>query len=272
MIGSNGSGKSTFARTLNGLVTPTTGEVRVHGIDPVRQSRQLRRRVGFVFSNPDTQIIMPTVAEDAAFSLRGRGLSRAEVRERVAAALDRIGLSEYADSPAHTLSGGQKQLLALCAVLIGEPSLVVADEPTAYLDAANSRRIAGFLLDQMPQQLVLVTHDLRSGRPVRRRAAVRRRPPGRPGRPGTGHRPVRARPGPGMISLLPARRQRAAPAAGRPEAARRDGARAGRLAGTGEPLVAGRHDARGRRRLPAGRARCGRGRPAGRGGCVGSCW
>ncbi|GIF65883.1 cobalt ABC transporter ATP-binding protein [Asanoa ishikariensis] len=161
VIGSNGSGKSTFARTLNGLVTPTTGEVRVHGIDPVRQSRQLRRRVGFVFSNPDIQIIMPTVAEDAAFSLRGRGLSRAEVRERVAAALDRVGLSEYADSPAHSLSGGQKQLLALCAVLIGEPSLVVADEPTAYLDAANGRRIARFLLDEMPQQLVLATHDLR---------------------------------------------------------------------------------------------------------------
>jgi biotin transport system ATP-binding protein len=160
VIGSNGSGKSTFARTLNGLVTPTTGEVRVHGVDPVRHPRQLRRRVGFVFSNPDTQIIMPTVAEDAAFSLRGRGLSRAEVRARVTAALDQIGLTEYADAPAHTLSGGQKQLLALCAVLIGEPSLVVADEPTAYLDAANSRRIARFLLERMPQQLVLATHDL----------------------------------------------------------------------------------------------------------------
>jgi biotin transport system ATP-binding protein len=161
VIGSNGSGKSTFARTLNGLITPTTGAVRVHGLDPVRQAKELRRRVGFVFSNPDTQIIMPTVAEDAAFSLRRRGLSRAEIADRVAAALDRVGLTGYADSPAHSLSGGEKQLLALCAVLIGEPSLVVADEPTAYLDGVNSRRIAGFLLDQMPQQLVLVTHDLR---------------------------------------------------------------------------------------------------------------
>ncbi|GAA1872084.1 energy-coupling factor ABC transporter ATP-binding protein [Asanoa iriomotensis] len=161
VIGANGSGKSTFARTLNGLVTPTAGQVRVHGLDPVRQAKQLRRRVGFVFSNPDTQIIMPTVAEDAAFSLRGRGLSRAEIRERVGAALARVGLVEYADAPAHTLSGGEKQLLALTAVLIGEPSLVVADEPTAYLDAANSRRIARFLLDEMPQQLVLATHDLR---------------------------------------------------------------------------------------------------------------
>lgn len=161
VIGANGSGKSTFARTLNGLVAPTAGALRVHGLDPAREPTRLRRRVGFVFSNPDTQIIMPTVAEDAAFSLRRRGLSRAEVRSRVAAALDRVGLSGHADSPAHSLSGGQKQLLALCAVLIGEPSLVVADEPTTYLDAANSRRVARLLLDQMPQQLVLVTHDLR---------------------------------------------------------------------------------------------------------------
>jgi biotin transport system ATP-binding protein len=161
VIGSNGSGKSTFARTLNGLVTPTTGSIRVHGIDPVRQAKDLRRHVGFVFSNPDAQIIMPTVAEDAAFSLRRRGLSREEIRSRVAASLDRAGLADYADSPAHTLSGGQKQLLALTAVLIGEPSLIVADEPTAYLDAVNSRRISRLLLDEMPQQLVLVTHDLR---------------------------------------------------------------------------------------------------------------
>ncbi|MER7441888.1 energy-coupling factor ABC transporter ATP-binding protein [Micromonospora avicenniae] len=161
VIGSNGSGKSTFARMLNGLVTPTRGEVRVHGVDPARQPKEIRRRVGFVFSNPDAQIIMPTVAEDVAFSLRGRGLTRTEVQERVTAALDRFGLGEHADAPAQTLSGGQKQLLALCAVLIREPGLVVADEPTAYLDASNSRRIARFLLDEMPQQLVLVTHDPR---------------------------------------------------------------------------------------------------------------
>ncbi|TDC29067.1 ABC transporter ATP-binding protein [Micromonospora sp. 15K316] len=161
VIGANGSGKSTFARMLNGLVTPTRGEVRVHGIDPARQPKRVRRRVGFVFSNPDAQIIMPTVAEDVGFSLRGQGLSRPEIQARVAAALDRFGLTEQADAPAQTLSGGQKQLLALCAVLIREPGLVVADEPTAYLDAANSRRIAGFLLDEMPQQLVIVTHDPR---------------------------------------------------------------------------------------------------------------
>ena len=90
VIGSNGSGKSTLARILNGLVTPTRGEVRVHGIDPTRQPKQVRRHVGFIFSNPDAQIIMPTVAEDVALSLRGRGLSRTEIRARVTAELDRF--------------------------------------------------------------------------------------------------------------------------------------------------------------------------------------
>ena len=160
VIGSNGSGKSTFARLLNGLTLPTAGRVRVHGLDPVRQARELRRRVGFIFSNPDAQIVMPTPVEDVAFSLRGSGLVRAEVQRRTTDALARYGLSAHAEKPAHSLSGGQKQLLALCAVLIREPLLVVADEPTAFLDAANARRIRDLLLEDMPQPLVLVTHDL----------------------------------------------------------------------------------------------------------------
>lgn len=160
VIGSNGSGKSTFARLLNGLTLPTAGSVRVHGLDPSRQARELRRRVGFIFSNPDAQIVMPTPAEDVAFSLRGSGLARAEIRRRTGDALARYGLSAHAEKPAHSLSGGQKQLLALCAVLIREPDLVVADEPTAFLDAANGRRIRDLLLESLPQPLVLVTHDL----------------------------------------------------------------------------------------------------------------
>jgi biotin transport system ATP-binding protein len=161
VIGSNGSGKSTFARMLNGLVTATGGQVRVHGLDPARQAKQLRRKVGFIFSNPDAQIVMPTVSEDVAFSLRGRGLSHPEIDERVSSTLDTYGLASHAEAPAHTLSGGQKQLLALSAILIGEPDLLVADEPTALLDASNTRRIGNHLLDELPQQLVLVTHDLR---------------------------------------------------------------------------------------------------------------
>lgn len=161
VIGSNGSGKSTFARMLNGLVRPSSGTVRVHGLDPARDGKQLRRRVGFIFSNPDAQIVMPTVIEDLAFSLRGRGLPRHEIDARVASTLQAFDLADHAEAPTHSLSSGQKQLLALGAILIGVPDLIVADEPTALLDASNSRKIGNHLLNEIPQQLVLVTHDLR---------------------------------------------------------------------------------------------------------------
>jgi biotin transport system ATP-binding protein len=160
VIGSNGSGKSTFARLLGGLVAPTRGRVVIHGLDLVSERKQVLRMVGSVFSNPDAQIIMPTVAEDVAFSLRRRGLTREEIAQRVTATLERYGLAERADAPAHSLSGGQKQLLALSAVLITDPALIVADEPTALLDGRNSRLISALLLDEIPQQIVLVTHDL----------------------------------------------------------------------------------------------------------------
>ncbi|MCS4276632.1 biotin transport system ATP-binding protein [Mycetocola sp. BIGb0189] len=160
IIGLNGSGKSTFARMLNALVLPGAGEVRVHGIDPSAEAARVRQIAGFVFANPDAQIIMPTVAEDVAFSLRGRGVPRAEIAARVTAELEVFGLSALADAPAHELSGGQKQLLALCAVLITRPDLVIADEPTALLDARNRRLIIDHLFSERVPQLVLVTHDL----------------------------------------------------------------------------------------------------------------
>lgn len=158
VIGANGSGKSTFARLLNGLVRPASGTVVVHGLDSVADRAKLRRRVGFVFTNPDAQILMPTPAEDLALSLRG--MKRAEVARRVEQTLESHGLFALADVPASALSGGQKQLLALASVLITRPELIVADEPTTLLDLRNARRIGDLLLSQSAQ-VVLVTHDLR---------------------------------------------------------------------------------------------------------------
>lgn len=157
VIGANGSGKSTFARLLNGLIAPTSGRVSVHGLDTRRDKTALRRRVGFTFANPEVQILMPTPAEDLALSLRGR--ARQEVGARVASALAEHGLSDLADAPVSALSGGQRQLLALAAVLISEPRLIVADEPTTLLDLRNATRIRDLLLTQ-DAQVVIVTHDL----------------------------------------------------------------------------------------------------------------
>jgi biotin transport system ATP-binding protein len=159
VVGANGSGKSTLARLLNGLVVPTSGRVLVDGRDTRRDGAAVRRRVGFVFTDPDAQIVMPTVAEDVAFSLRRHRLPRAELQDRVAAVLDRFGLAGHAEHPAHLLSGGQKQLLALASVLVTEPSVLVCDEPTTLLDARNARLVTD-LLAGLPQRVVLVTHQL----------------------------------------------------------------------------------------------------------------
>jgi biotin transport system ATP-binding protein len=157
VVGANGSGKSTFARLLNGLVRPSTGRVRVDGLDTRRDGAAVRRRVGFMFTDPDNQIVMPTVAEDVAFSLRR--LPRAEAGARVSSLLARFGLDGHADHPAHLLSGGQKQLLALASVLALDPVTVVCDEPTTLLDLRNAR-LVGRLLHDLPQRVVLVTHHL----------------------------------------------------------------------------------------------------------------
>jgi biotin transport system ATP-binding protein len=159
VIGANGSGKSTLARLLNGLVVPSTGRVLVDGMDTARDGAGVRRKVAFVFSDPDAQIVMPTVAEDVAFSLRRRGLGKDEVSDRVAEVLARFGLGGHADHPAHLLSSGQKQLLALAAVLVTEPEVLVCDEPTTLLDLRNTRQVAG-LLEGLAQRVVLITHNL----------------------------------------------------------------------------------------------------------------
>jgi biotin transport system ATP-binding protein len=159
VVGANGSGKSTFARLLNGLVVPSEGRVLVDGLDTRTQVRAVRRRVGFVFQDPDAQIVLPTVAEDVAYGLENQGVPPDERAARVAEVLRRYGLTGHADHPAHLLSGGQKQLLAIAGVLVMRPARVVFDEPTTLLDLVNARRVAG-LIAGLEQQVVVVTHQL----------------------------------------------------------------------------------------------------------------
>ncbi len=159
LIGANGSGKSTLARCTIGLERPTSGTVEVNGLDVRRHARRVRRDVGFLFSDPDHQIVMPTVREDLEFSAARRGWSAQQRADAVDLALARAGLEGHADHPCHLLSGGQKQLLALAAVLMAGPSILVADEPTTLLDLRNRRRVAAELMG-LEQQVVMVTHHL----------------------------------------------------------------------------------------------------------------
>lgn len=159
VIGANGSGKSTLARLVNGLRLPTTGRVRTCGLDVATQGPAVRSRVGFVFTDPDAQLVMPTAIEDVALSLRRTVRKAAERDDRARRVLDRFGLGEHAHTPVHALSGGQKQLLALAGVLATDPEVLVCDEPTTLLDL-RWRRVVDDLLDAVPAQVLHVTHDL----------------------------------------------------------------------------------------------------------------
>ena len=165
IIGGNGSGKSTLARLCNGLIEPTTGSVYVSAgpeqatLDTIRQGTAARRLVGFVFSDPSAQLIMPTVLEDVALSLRREHRKKADRLEAAQAVLERFGISHLAERSVHTLSGGQRQLLAFATVLACDPAILVADEPTTLLDLRNARMIDDLLLS-LPQQVLVITHDL----------------------------------------------------------------------------------------------------------------
>ena len=159
VIGANGSGKSTFARLLNGLLQPTEGRVIVDGTDTRRDAKVVRRKVGFLFQNPDNQIVYPTVGEDVAFGLKNRKLEQNEIARRISATLDRFGLAGFDDRLVHQLSGGERQMVALAGVMILDPTWLVLDEPTTLLDLRNTRRVMRAVA-ALNEQIVLVTHDL----------------------------------------------------------------------------------------------------------------
>jgi biotin transport system ATP-binding protein len=158
IIGLNGSGKTTFARLINGLTKPTTGRVTVNGRD-TREEKTALADVGFIFQSPQNQIILPVVRDDIAFGLKGRGFSKAEIDARVEAVLARFGADQLASRRAHELSGGELQLAALCSVLATGPSILILDEPTNQLDLRN-RALVQKTIDGLAEAAVVITHDL----------------------------------------------------------------------------------------------------------------
>ncbi|MBA3610160.1 MAG: ATP-binding cassette domain-containing protein [Rubrobacter sp.] len=161
VVGPNGGGKSTLARLLNGLLVADAGLLRVAGRDPAMEPFEVRRRVGMLFQNPENGLVAPFVEDDVAFGLENLGVPREEMRERVAEAIRDVGLSGYERREPHTLSGGEKQRVALAGLLAGRPEILVLDEPTSMLDVAGRREVLERLEALRGEKTVLhVTHHL----------------------------------------------------------------------------------------------------------------
>lgn len=157
LVGDNGSGKSTLLRLANGLLRADQGEVVINGRH--LQGRDLADGVGFVFQNPDHQIIFPTVGEEIAFGLTERGASAADARRDADELLTRHGCTGWGERAIHELSEGQKQLVCILAVIAPAPSVLLLDEPFSSLDLPTRLSLSARLA-QLPQQVVMASHDL----------------------------------------------------------------------------------------------------------------
>lgn len=163
ILGHNGSGKSTIAKHMNAILIPQKGKVTVEGMDTSDEDKlfDIRQHVGMVFQNPDNQIVATIVEEDVAFALENMGVEPGEMRRRVDAALDSVGMSEYKEHSPHQLSGGQKQRVAIAGIIAMRPDCIVLDEPTAMLDP-NGRKEVLKTIRQLNKEygitIVLITH------------------------------------------------------------------------------------------------------------------
>ena len=161
VVGPNGGGKSTLVRLLNGLLRPGSGSVRVSGHDPATEPFEVRKHLGVLFQNPENGLVAPFVEDDVAFGLENLGVPREEMRARVAQAIRGVGLEGYERREPHTLSGGEKQRVALAGLLAVEPEILVLDEPTSMLDAAGRREVLERLEALRAGKTILhVTHHL----------------------------------------------------------------------------------------------------------------
>jgi cobalt/nickel transport system ATP-binding protein len=160
LLGPNGAGKTTLVLHLNGILLPSAGEIRIGGMPVAKANlKEIRRRVGIVFQDPDDQLFMPTVRDDVAFGPANLGLRGEDLDEAVRTALGAVGMSGAAGRPPHHLSFGQRRRVALATVLAMDPQILVLDEPTSNLDPAARRDLADILVT-LPVTAIIVTHDL----------------------------------------------------------------------------------------------------------------
>ena len=165
VLGHNGSGKSTLAKHMNAILVPDEGTVVVDGIDSAEEDKtfEIRRRVGMVFQNPDNQIVANVVEDDVAFAPENLGVPSEEIRARVDAALQQVGMYEYRTHAPHLLSGGQKQRVAIAGVIAMQPKIIVLDEPTAMLDPQGREEVLSTvtkLCREKGMTVVFITHHM----------------------------------------------------------------------------------------------------------------
>lgn len=175
IVGENGAGKTTLVKHVTGLLKPTSGVVRVKGVETTKASTaQLSRSVGVAFQNPDHQLFSESVYEEIAFALRNFGFSPQLVEKRVTWGLELFGLEEYRESSPLVLSGGEKKRLTLACILAWDPDVVILDEPTVGQDAIQKERLAGTikLLGAAGKTVVVVSHDIEFLWPIQPRVVV----------------------------------------------------------------------------------------------------
>ena len=163
VLGHNGSGKSTFAKLLNGMLKPNKGKITVNGMDTANDDLfiDIKRTIGMVFQNPDNQLVATVVDEDVAFGLENLGIPHKEMVKRVDDALKAVGMSEFKSSAPHKLSGGQKQRVAIAGIIAMEPKCIVFDEPTAMLDPKGRKEVMDVIIKLCREKgitVILITH------------------------------------------------------------------------------------------------------------------
>ena len=159
IVGFNGSGKSSLIRLLNGLLTADSGSISVNGKDPSKGPAAMSTEVGFVFQNPDHQLIFPTVLEELIFGLQNQGKDNSEAETEALEMLKEHDRLDWKDLPVHSLSEGQKQLVCIFSVLLLKPSVIVFDEPFSALDLPTRYQLQK-VISQLSQQVIMISHEL----------------------------------------------------------------------------------------------------------------
>ena len=160
LVGANGVGKSTLLRILVGLNTGFQGDVMVNNIPLEKKNlKTIRKNVGYVFQDADSQLFMSTVFDDVAFAPRNYGMSEAEVNEKTMEALKVVHIEQLKDKQIYKLSGGEKKLASIATILSTEPDVILMDEPSVALDPKNRRNLIN-ILNQLNQAKIIASHDL----------------------------------------------------------------------------------------------------------------